>query len=45
MYIIKVTIMEIEPPVWRRLLVPENITFSKLHRIIQASFGWQNYHL
>lgn len=45
MYQIKVAILEIEPPVWRRLLVPENITFSKLHKIIQASFGWLGYHL
>jgi len=25
--------------------VPDNITFYKLHRIIQDVFGWQDYHL
>ncbi len=45
MYQIKVSILEIKPLAWRRLLVPENITFSKLHKIIQASFGWLDYHL
>jgi Plasmid pRiA4b ORF-3-like protein len=33
------------PPVWRRLLVPENFTFHKMHTLIQTSFGWQNCHL
>lgn len=44
-YQLKITIRDINPPIWRRLLVPQGITFSKLHRIIQAAFGWQNYHL
>jgi len=44
-YQLKITLMEIEPPIWRRILVPQNITFYKLHKIIQASFGWQDYHL
>jgi hypothetical protein len=35
----------IEPAIWRRLLVPSGITFHKLHKIIQAAFGWQDYHL
>lgn len=44
-YQFKITLREIEPPIWRRVLVPENITFSKLHKIIQSVFGWQDYHL
>ncbi len=44
-YQIKITIRGINPPIWRRLLVPEDITFNKLHKIIQAAFGWQDYHL
>ncbi|MCL4517448.1 MAG: plasmid pRiA4b ORF-3 family protein [Firmicutes bacterium] len=44
-YQIKITIKEITPPIWRRLLIPEDISFHKLHKIIQASFGWRNYHL
>ena len=43
-YQIKVTIIHIEPAIWRRLLVPSGITFNKLHKIIQAAFGWQDYH-
>lgn len=44
-YQIKVTLKEIKPAIWRRLLIPSNITFNKLHKIIQAAFGWQDYHL
>jgi len=32
-------------PVWRRVLVPENFTFDRLHQVIQAAFGWEDYHL
>jgi hypothetical protein len=45
MYQLKITINDITPPIWRRLLVSENITLYKLHHIIQESFGWKNYHL
>lgn len=33
------------PPVWRRLLVPEQFTFQRMHKAIQAAFGWKGYHL
>jgi hypothetical protein len=29
----------------RRLRVPANITFERLHKLLQKSFGWRNYHL
>ncbi len=28
---LKVTLAEVEPPVWRRLLVPADMTLAKLH--------------
>lgn len=33
------------PPVWRRVLVPAQFSFEKFHRVIQAAFGWEDYHL
>jgi len=45
MYQINITINGITPPIWRRLLVSENITLYKLHHIIQETFGWTNSHL
>ena len=33
------------PPVWRRLVVPEKFTFWRFHLAIQEAFGWWNSHL
>ncbi|MCA9371456.1 plasmid pRiA4b ORF-3 family protein [Candidatus Woesebacteria bacterium] len=44
-YQLKVTLQDIRSPVWRRLLIPSNVTFWKLHIAIQDSFGWEDYHL
>ena len=44
-YQLKVSIRETEPLVWRRIVVPDKITFHQLHLIMQAAFGWKNCHL
>lgn len=43
-YEIKVSIRDTHPPVWRRLQIPEGITFHELNAIIQLAFGWCGYH-
>ena len=40
-----IELKEVQPKVWRRLLVPETITLLKLHMLIQAAFGWNHSHL
>ncbi len=42
---LKVTLLYIEPPVWRRLHVPSAISLTSLHRVLQVALGWQNQHL
>lgn len=44
-YICKIVIETTHPPVWRRVIVPERITFEELHEIIQILFSWENEHL
>lgn len=34
-----------DPPVWRKVIVPAQFSFLRFHKVIQASFGWENYHL
>ncbi|TDC69729.1 plasmid pRiA4b ORF-3 family protein [Actinomadura sp. GC306] len=34
-----------KPPVWRRLRLPAGITLDRLHEVVQAAMGWQNYHM
>src|SRR5579863_935384 len=35
----------VHPTVWRRILVPDDCTLARLHKIIQAVMNWQDYHL
>jgi Plasmid pRiA4b ORF-3-like protein len=44
-YQIKVTLENSKPPIWRRLLVPANLTLGDLHYIIQIAMGWTDSHL
>lgn len=44
-YAIKVTLLGTSPPVWRRILVPREITLRNLHRTLQTVMGWTNSHL
>ncbi|MBI3552718.1 MAG: plasmid pRiA4b ORF-3 family protein, partial [Elusimicrobia bacterium] len=41
---LKITLDGIEPPIWRRILVPSWIPFLKLHKIIQRAMGWKDCH-
>ena len=42
---LEITLKEIGPPIWRRLLVPGSIRLAKLHDVFQAAMGWTNSHL
>lgn len=42
---IKVTLAGSRPPIWRRLAVPSRITLRALHDVLQAAFGWEDYHM
>lgn len=44
-YQLKITIKGSKPPIWRRILVPEGITFEGLHQVIQTAFSWSGEHL
>jgi hypothetical protein len=44
-YQLKVTLKESKPPIWRRILVPGDISLSKLHQILQIAMGWEDSHL
>ena len=44
-YQIEVTLLWTEPPIWRRLLVPADLTLAGLHNVIQCAMGWEDDHL
>ena len=39
-YTLRVELQDIEPLVWRRLLVDGDTTLGKLHHYIQEAMGW-----
>ncbi|MCH7688365.1 MAG: plasmid pRiA4b ORF-3 family protein [Planctomycetes bacterium] len=42
---LEISLLEIEPRIWRRLLIHSEATFMNLHYAIQQAFGWQDCHL
>lgn len=44
-YQLKISLLDVKPPVWRRVLVPGDATLAQLHTILQTLMGWEDYHL
>lgn len=42
---LKITLLGIRPPIWRRLLIPADATFWDLHVALQDAMGWTDTHL
>lgn len=42
---LKITLLDVDPPIWRRVLVPSAITLPRLHRVFQEAMGWWDSHL
>lgn len=42
---LKITIDNVEPPVWRRVVISDSLTFGQLHDVIQRAMGWEDCHL
>ncbi len=44
-HVLKVTLREVKPAVWRRVVVRSETPLSKFARILEAVMGWEGYHL
>lgn len=42
---LEITLRDVEPRIWRRIVVPESVTLRRLHDLLQVAMGWQNSHL
>lgn len=43
-YLLKITLLRAKPGIWRRIMVPADFSFKKLHDAIQYAMGWENIH-
>jgi hypothetical protein len=44
-YQLKITLLDIKPPIWRRIQVPSTLLLCCLHDAFQAVLGWTDSHL
>ena len=44
-YQLKIQLNGLRPPVWRRLIVPADLTFSQLMVILMEAMGWEGEHM
>jgi Plasmid pRiA4b ORF-3-like protein len=42
---LKIELRGMRPPVWRRVVVPSQVSLGSLHDVVQVLFGWQDEHL
>ena len=44
-HLLKVTLMDVSPPVWRLIRVPSAVPLSTLHGVLQVALGWEDRHM
>ncbi|MBN1650504.1 MAG: plasmid pRiA4b ORF-3 family protein [Bacteroidales bacterium] len=42
---LKITLENVKPPVWRRIVLSDELSLFQLHNTIQIAFNWTNMHL
>src|ERR1700690_4012526 len=42
---LRLSVKDVKPEIWRKLLVSPNTTLERLHSILQVLMGWRNVHL
>ncbi|MFP2957687.1 IS1096 element passenger TnpR family protein [Myxococcus sp. 1LA] len=44
-HVLHVELVDIQPAIWRELHVRSDMPLSKLHDVLQESFGWAHCHM
>jgi hypothetical protein len=44
-FALRIALLDHQPEIWRRLLVPGSVRLNALHLIFQEAMGWTNSHL
>ncbi len=45
LYRLYVFLLDIAPPIWRRIELSSETSLAQLHKVLQAAMGWEDYHL
>ncbi len=45
LFLLNIRLLDIEPMIWRRFVVPADISLDRLHDVIQIVMGWKDCHL
>jgi hypothetical protein len=43
--VLRISLDDVEPEVWRRVVVPSDIVLPELADVLLAAMGWEGYHL
>ena len=44
-YQLHILLLQINPPIWRRLHVRSDSSIATLHELLQIAFDWSDFHL
>src|ERR1700680_4183621 len=44
-YQLDIRLAYLDPPIWRRILVSDQLLLSGLHHLLQVVMGWEHSHL
>jgi hypothetical protein len=44
-FLLKISLIDTQPLIWRNFVVPASIKLDHLHHVIQIVMGWENYHM
>jgi hypothetical protein len=44
-YQLHILLLQINPPIWRRLHVRSDSSIATLHDLLQIAFDWSDFHL
>ena|SRR4030088_237262 len=44
-YQLHILLLQINPPIWRRLHVPSDSSIAMFHDLLQIAFDWSDFHL
>lgn len=42
---VRIDLLQVKPPIWRRLILPGDLTLDCVHAVLNEAMGWTNSHL